>query len=153
MFELSDLDIQENESALDLFIKCLEGFFIIIWIAVNFLFQPILLIFWIVTYIPLKILFLIGMNLPGNKFNLTFSYKGKKEYSDNTCALTSVFIVFFLVFTSLYHFKESESIWTSLNKICYFLQIKKFQKITQLFLTFHLIRVNQFSYKNCLHCT
>ena len=80
MFELKNLKIQENEDAYDLFTKCATGLIYIAWIAVNFLFQPILLVFWLVIMIPVMILLNIGLNLPGNKINLTFNYKGKKFY-------------------------------------------------------------------------
>jgi hypothetical protein len=35
-------------------------------------------VFWIIAYIPINIILFIGMNLPGNKYNLTFSYNGKR---------------------------------------------------------------------------
>jgi hypothetical protein len=80
-------------------VKCLVGFSYIIWNATNFIFQPALLIFYIVMFIPVKILLMIGMRLPGNKYNLVvFNFKGKKEYQSNCCALTSIFIVAFIVF-------------------------------------------------------
>jgi hypothetical protein len=73
------LDFEENEDAYELFWECLLGFSYIIWNATNFLFQPALLIFYIVMFIPIKILLLIGLNLPGNKYNLVvFNFKGKK---------------------------------------------------------------------------
>ena len=78
LFELKQLNIHENHSAFELFIKCIKGYFTVLWISINFLFQPILCIFWTTILIPVKILVFIGMNLPGNRYNLTFSYKGKK---------------------------------------------------------------------------
>jgi len=99
LFELSDLDFEENEDAYELLMKCLLGFSFIIWNAANFLFQPALLIFYIVMFIPVKILLMIGLRLPGNKYNLVvFNFKGKKEYQSSCCALTSIFIVVFIVF-------------------------------------------------------
>jgi hypothetical protein len=79
LFTIENLNIgQENDSAWELLKKCIKGIFISIWIGVNFLFQPILCLFWGLIYIPVRLLLLLGMNLPGNKYNLTFSYKGKK---------------------------------------------------------------------------
>ncbi len=78
LFKLDQLDIKKNDSAIQLFIKCIKGFFIIIWIAFNFLFQPIVCVFWIIISLAVSFLVYVGMNLPGNKYNLTFSYKGKK---------------------------------------------------------------------------
>ena len=109
---MKHLNIEENDNAFKLFMKCIKGFFTILWIAINFLFQPILFIFWIVILIPVKILLFIGMNLPGNKYNLTFSYQGKKQYSSNLCALTSVFIVAFLFY---YFFLSFVKVGTNLN--------------------------------------
>jgi hypothetical protein len=96
---LGDLNFEENENAYELFGECLLGFSFIIWNAANFLFQPALLIFYIVMFIPVKILLMIGLRLPGNKYNLVvFSFKGKKQYQSNCCALTSVFIVAFIAY-------------------------------------------------------
>jgi hypothetical protein len=76
---LRDLKFEENEDANEFFTKCILGFSYIIWNAANFLFQPALLIFYIVMFIPVKILLMIGLNLPGNKYNLVvFNFKGKK---------------------------------------------------------------------------
>lgn len=72
----------------------------------NFLFQPILCIIWLSVSIPVKILLFIGINLPGNRYNLTFSYKGKKQYSSNLCALTSVFIVTFAFYYFYLSFRD-----------------------------------------------
>jgi hypothetical protein len=73
------LDFEEKEDAYELFWECLLGISYIIWNATNFLFQPALLIFYIVMFIPIKIILLIGLNLPGNKYNLVvFNFKGKK---------------------------------------------------------------------------
>ena len=56
--------------------------------------------------VPVKILLFIGLNLPGNRYNLTFSYKGKKRYSSNWCALTSVFIVAFVIYYFYLSFRK-----------------------------------------------
>ena len=95
---MKHLKIEENDNAFKLFMKCIKGFFTILWIAINFLFQPILFIFWSAISFPVYILLKIGNWLPGNRYNLTFSYKGKKKYSNNWCALTSVFIVAFVIY-------------------------------------------------------
>jgi hypothetical protein len=93
------LNFEDNEDAYELLGECMLAFSYIIWNAANFLFQPALLIIYIVMFIPIKILLMIVLKLPGNKYNLVvFSFKGKKEYQSNCCALTSVFIVAFIAY-------------------------------------------------------
>ena len=65
---------------------------------INFIIQPFLVIFWALSFYPIILLIFLGMNLPGNKVNLPFTYNGKSQYQSKKIALTSIFIVIVVLF-------------------------------------------------------
>jgi hypothetical protein len=81
-------------------IKVLIIVMILLWTTFMFFALPIVFILLLISTLISMPMFLVGMNMPGNKYNLTFSYDGKKIYSSKKIATT--FIVFLVVL--LYYF-------------------------------------------------
>jgi hypothetical protein len=53
---------------------------------------------------PIKILFWVGMQMPGNKYNLTFSFNGLRKYSSKRIALSYGLILIVVIYYSFITF-------------------------------------------------
>ena len=52
----------------------------------------------------MNLLFWVGMQMPGNKYNLTFSYKGLRRYSSKRIACSFVLVLIVVIYYSIITF-------------------------------------------------